>query len=175
MAKQQGMPAFVVMHDTSLDALCEIQPRSLSDVRRVPGFGERKTELHGQSILDAFERFRQGDRVTAEPGSGSKPALNPEEETMRLLAEGRTFDEIAKIRGRQVSTVIETVAGLVEKGSVEFQSTWVDAQLQAQIEAACARLGMQRLKLLKDALPPEVTYNDIRLVIAHVRRRESAS
>jgi ATP-dependent DNA helicase RecQ len=170
-AKEQKMPAFIVMHDTSLNALCEIQPRSLSELRRVPGFGERKTELFGQSILDALEKFRRGDRASSQPDLRLGPPSKPEEETAGLLAEGHTIVEIAKIRGRLISTVVETVAGLVEKGRVEFQSVWVSAERQTQIEAACESLGMQRLKTIKDALPPETTYDEIRLVIALIRSR----
>lgn len=72
-AKEQGAAAFVVMHDTSLDELCRLRPRSLSEIRRVSGFGERKTELYGQAILDALDEFRRGARAT-----------NPEETKRRL-------------------------------------------------------------------------------------------
>ena len=63
-AKQQGVPAFVVMHDTALDDLCRVCPRSLAELLRVHGFGERKVELYGQQILEALSRFRrQGHAV----------------------------------------------------------------------------------------------------------------
>ncbi|MGH9729813.1 MAG: HRDC domain-containing protein [Candidatus Acidiferrales bacterium] len=58
-AKEQGVPAFVVMHDTSLDALCRARPASLPELLRVRGFGERKVEMYGAKILDALARFRQ--------------------------------------------------------------------------------------------------------------------
>ena len=35
--------------------------------------------------------------------------------------------------------------------------------------AACRQLGMDRLKPLKEALPPEILYEEIRLVIARLR------
>jgi ATP-dependent DNA helicase RecQ len=65
-AKQQGVPAFVVMHDTSLDELCRKRPRSMSQLLEVPGFGEHKTEMYGQKIFDVFNRFRNGARASAE-------------------------------------------------------------------------------------------------------------
>src|ERR1700719_952750 len=64
-AKQSGMAAFIIMHDTSLDALCRLRPRTLSELRRVSGFGERKIELYGQQILDALKRFQDGARASA--------------------------------------------------------------------------------------------------------------
>lgn len=62
MAKKMKIAAFIVMHDTSLDHLCQLQPRSLAQLRNVSGFGERKTEMYGPDILDALERFREGNR-----------------------------------------------------------------------------------------------------------------
>jgi ATP-dependent DNA helicase RecQ len=64
-AARQGIAAFVVMHDTSLDDLCEKRPASLAELRQVFGFGVRKVELYGKEILDAFRQFRDGAR--AEP------------------------------------------------------------------------------------------------------------
>ncbi len=63
-AQRQGIAAFVVMHDTSLDALCESRPKNLGELRQVFGFGARKTELYGQEILQAFKNFAQGARAT---------------------------------------------------------------------------------------------------------------
>ncbi len=68
MAKKQGMPAFIVMHDTTLDAICLQQPESMKEVGRIPGIGEKKLELYGQEILDALRRFRGGAR----PKGGSE-------------------------------------------------------------------------------------------------------
>ena len=48
----------------------------------------------------------------------SKPA----EETIRLLGEGRSFEEIANLRGRQLASVVGLVATLVEKGELQFQT-----------------------------------------------------
>jgi ATP-dependent DNA helicase RecQ len=164
-AKTEDVPAYVVMHDTALEELCHRRPSSLADVRRVPGFGERKTEKYGPTILDALRQFREGARAAAPPKKTSKPAA----ETMRLLAEGRSFVEIAELRGRQISTVMMMVADLVERGMVQFLPAWVDAKNQAMIEAVCARLGFSPLTPIKEALPPEITFGEIRLVIARIR------
>jgi ATP-dependent DNA helicase RecQ len=101
----------------------------------------------------------------------SSPAL----ETLQLLNEGKSFEEIAQARGRQMSTIVNRVATLVENGELEFRPEWIDRNKLAVIEAACAKLGVQWLKPLKDALPPEVTYDEIRLVVARQRRQQGQS
>jgi len=169
IAKEQNIAAFVVLHDTSLDEICRMQPKTLLDIRRVPGFGERKTELYGKQILEALARFRAGARCAAIVERKPKPA----EETLQLLAEGKTFEEIAQARGRQLNSVMNFVAELVERGDLEFQPDWVGAEKHEQIAAACARLGSNLLKPLKEALPPEISYGEIRLVVAHLHQQET--
>jgi hypothetical protein len=83
--------------------------------------------------------------------------------------------EIASLRGRQLGTVVSAVVDLVEGGEVEFDDGWVDQNRRPIIEAACARLGTARLSALKAVLPPEVTYEEIRLVVAHLRCAEAMS
>ncbi len=70
-AKELGIAAFIVMHDTTLEDLCRKRPRSLADVRGVLGFGEKKTEMYGREIVDLFKKLRgearRLDAPAAEP------------------------------------------------------------------------------------------------------------
>jgi ATP-dependent DNA helicase RecQ len=168
-AKEQGMPAYVVLHDSSLDEICRMRPTSIAQLLGITGIGERKADTYGKKILAALRSYETGARAAAPAEKKTAPAL----ETRRLLEQGKSFEEIAAIRGRQVGTVVNAVAGLVEKGEVEFRPEWIDRNKLAVIEAACAQLGvtqLERLKTLKDALPPEITYDEIRLVVARARR-----
>jgi ATP-dependent DNA helicase RecQ len=170
-ANGQGVPAFVVLHDTTLEEICVRRPSSIADLRSITGIGERKAEVYGRGILAALQRYRDGARASAVPEKKNAPAL----ETMRLLAEGRSFEDIAKIRARQLSTVVNAVANLVESGDLEFDAAWIDRNKLAVIEAACGRVGINGLRPIKDALPPEVTYDEIRLVVARLRREQRLS
>jgi ATP-dependent DNA helicase RecQ len=170
-AKEQNTPAFVVLHDTTLEEICRRLPSSIDDLLSITGIGERKAEVYGKGILAALERYRSGARASEAPEKKTAPAL----ETMRLLVAGHSFEDIAKIRGRQMSTVVNAVANLVERGDLEFQPDWIDRNKQAVIEAACGKIGINGLKPLKDSLPPEITYDEIRLVVARVRREQTVS
>ncbi len=65
-AKQQGVPAFVVMHDTSLDELCRKRPATISQLLAVSGFGEKRSELYGRQIFDVLAKFRNGARASGD-------------------------------------------------------------------------------------------------------------
>jgi ATP-dependent DNA helicase RecQ len=164
-AQAQGSPAFVVMHDTALEEICRKQPSSIPQLLQITGFGQRKAQMYGPQLFAALERFRKGARASAIPKQISRPAAA----TKRLLEEGRSFSEVAVIRGRQVSTIINSVAELVERGDLELKAGWIDPQRQKEIEVACARLGTAVLRPIKDAVSAEITYGDIRLVVARLR------
>src|SRR5713101_7866920 len=166
IAKEKGIPAFVVLHDSALEDLCLVEPSNLQELRRVSGFGEKKVEMYGKEILDVLRRFRQGERATNE---GKLKVSSPAKETLRLLEEGRTFEEIAQIRARTLRSVVSLVADMIERGDAEFQPNWLPAERYEQIAVACRQLGMDRLKPLKEALPAEIPYEEIRLVIARLR------
>lgn len=168
VAKEKNIPAYLVLHDSSLEEICHRQPKFFAELRQIPGIGERKAESYGNEILAVLERFRAGARSAPIQVKLAKPA----EETLRLLNEGRTLEEIATTRGVQVSTVASTVANLVEAGRIKFHESWISKEKLSVIEAACSRVGIEpfmALKPLKDILPPEISYDDIRLVVARLR------
>jgi ATP-dependent DNA helicase RecQ len=63
-AKRRGIPAFTVLHDSSLDELCRVQPESIEAIREIHGFGERKTEMYGQEIVSTIKQFRAKNTAT---------------------------------------------------------------------------------------------------------------
>jgi ATP-dependent DNA helicase RecQ len=165
-ATVQNVPAYVVMHDTTLDEICRACPGSIGGLLQITGIGERKAELYGRQILDALKRFRDGARAAA-----LEKKITPSEETIQLIEEGKTLDEIAEIRGRRRSTIVSMVSDLVERGLLEFQNSWVEEDRQRQIEATAANLGLERFSPIKEVLPPDFSYDEIRLVVAKLRRR----
>jgi ATP-dependent DNA helicase RecQ len=170
-SQRLAVPAYIVLSDAALEDLCRKQPTNLRELLAVNAFGERKAELYGSEIFSALEAFRKGARAAAREVAQVSPA----EETLRLLAEGKSFAEIAAIRGRQPSTVINMVADLIEKGRVEYNLDWVGAENHQRILEAIGSHGSQWLKPLREALPAEITYEQIRLVVAFTRRKEAGN
>jgi len=57
ISRELGMPAYIVMHDTTLDELCKVRPSTLAELRGVSGFGDRKVERYGTQILETLKNF----------------------------------------------------------------------------------------------------------------------
>jgi hypothetical protein len=106
-------------------------------------------QLYAGELLAALRRFRQGERARNDwQARASSPAM----ETLSLLGQGFTFDEIARRRGRKVSTVVSLIASLIETGETSFEPRWMPADTYQTIREACLRLGLDLLKPIRNNL-----------------------
>ena len=55
LARSQGVPPYVIFHDTTLEAMAEQQPRSLEEFATLPGVGEKKLERYGPTFIEVIE------------------------------------------------------------------------------------------------------------------------
>jgi ATP-dependent DNA helicase RecQ len=170
-AREKSIAAFIVLHDTVLEELSARKPKNMQELRRISGMGEKKCEMYGKEILALFPRFEKGERASKE---WRAKATNASAETLDLLQQGHSFEQIAQIRGRKVASVIVLVADLLEKGETEFQESWMPEERHQQIREACTRAGLEWMKPIKEELPAEVSFDEIRLVLAEMRREAKA-
>jgi ATP-dependent DNA helicase RecQ len=175
MANELGIAAFIVLPDASLADLARKKPRTREELRNVLGIGERKAEMYGASLLQALVNYSSA----AAPIPFAPPQPAPPRERKRtpeaaftiigLLKEGKGVEEIARRKGLKPGTIYSWVEGLLEERRVSFPEGWVDPERRRQIEEAAAQAGLERLRPIKDILPEDFTYDEIRIVVAHLR------
>jgi ATP-dependent DNA helicase RecQ len=51
LAREQGVPAYVILHDKTLRELAVRRPSSLSDLLDIPGIGQAKADRYGEPLL----------------------------------------------------------------------------------------------------------------------------
>jgi ATP-dependent DNA helicase RecQ len=51
VARQRGVPAYVVLHDATIDGIVRAWPTTLDELRGVPGIGDKKLEHYGEELL----------------------------------------------------------------------------------------------------------------------------
>jgi ATP-dependent DNA helicase RecQ len=169
-SRAKQVSAFVILFNSGLDELCAKQPSTLDELQRVSGFGPKKTERYGKEVLEIIERFRTVPPVNvAAKEEELTPLTAPERETLALLNGGCNLAEIAIKRQVQLQTVLVNVAELVARREYPYRSEWLPHDRYSEIFAAGAATGWQRLKPIKELLPEEITYGEIRLVAAHQR------
>ncbi len=174
LAQEQGVPPFVIFHDSSLRDMHAQQPRTLEEMSEVMGVGEKKLEKFGKVFLAVIAEHGDGKR-SFKPQAAEKEfnvsGLNDTAgETMRLLKSGQSPDEIAATRGLKVTTIYNHLAQAIAAGELETQEAIPldDAQIK-QIQQAILTTGGGETAVLKpayDALGGVYNYGVLRCVLA---------
>jgi ATP-dependent DNA helicase RecQ len=56
VARQRSVPAYVVLHDATIDGIVRAWPTTLDELRNVPGIGDKKLEHYGEELLRLVRR-----------------------------------------------------------------------------------------------------------------------
>ena len=51
IARKRGVPAYVVLHDATIDGIAASRPASLNELRNIPGIGDKKLEHYGDELI----------------------------------------------------------------------------------------------------------------------------
>jgi ATP-dependent DNA helicase RecQ len=59
VARELGVPAYSVFHDSTLLEIARVLPESLDDLRSISGIGATKLERYGQPLIEIVRELRQ--------------------------------------------------------------------------------------------------------------------
>jgi ATP-dependent DNA helicase RecQ len=189
IARESGVPPYVVFHDATLREMAERVPVDAAGLGTVQGVGATKLERYGDRFLTVLRELAPEG---AAPAPGAAPTVGPTaatgagtpplafdapgeegdtvERTRGLILEGYAPEAVAAERGLKLRTVERHLAELVARGDLTVQeATGLDAARIAEIEAAAEALPDEargRLRPLRDALGARYDYGVLRCVLA---------
>lgn len=158
LAVEHNVPPYVIFNDATLHEMTLELPRNNDDFLAISGVGVQKLENYGRDFLDLIATHIQE----------SKPKRTTYEDTLALLADGRTPQQIGALRNMHVTTVYSHIAKLYSEG---YPIEITDYVSPAELERVGTVLpGLEDPLLLKpvfDALNGEIDYGKIRLAMAY--------
>jgi ATP-dependent DNA helicase RecQ len=158
IADSQGVPPYVIFHDSSLRLMAQSKPRSLGEFRQISGVVQSKVQQYGDIFIAAINDFCQD----------SLPSTQLL--TLQYYQDGLTVEEIARKRSLKVSTIYEHLAKLLEAGYEIDINQLVSKNKQEYIRLVIKKVGDRSLKTLKENLGDNYSYEEIKLVVAWQRR-----
>jgi ATP-dependent DNA helicase RecQ len=54
-ARSQGVPAYVILHDSTLAAIAQRAPRSVESLAEIAGIGQKRLERYGAALIALLE------------------------------------------------------------------------------------------------------------------------
>lgn len=154
IAKEQGVPAYVVFGDASLKDMEAKKPQSMEEFATISGVGEAKLEKYGEAFLKEIKAN----------STSSKPKMPTHEFTWNLFKEGFTPLEIANKRELTENTIYSHLLKMHAQGEEIDLYELVPQKELAQIEAAKSDLPeAQGLKDYFEYFEQKVPYWKIKI------------
>ncbi len=181
-ARQEGVAHYRVLHQKTLIQIAVHLPDSLPSLKGIKGIGKRLAERYGQELVglvDAYRRQHKIDAVTlptpAEPQSKQPkaPRIDTKQISLELFEKGLSLTQIAEARGLVPATIAGHMAHWVATGKVGINSLLTPEKRQT-IERELSRLEGKPWAEIKQAVGPEISYAELKLVQAHRKLLKSA-
>lgn len=181
IARHDGIPPYAVFSDSTLREMCERLPLSREDMLCITGVGEIKFERYGHQFVELIRKYvADPESIEKERGlagklfkkdvTNKKKGIISGRKSSYLITwmqfqEGMSLQEISQERELQLSTVQEHLLQAVREGYEVDWDRLINSNHEEQVLRTARELGTNRLKPIKRALPAEIDYFTIRMVM----------
>ncbi len=171
LAQEKGLAPFMIFHDATLKEMASYFPKNKDDLLDIKGVGLKKYESYGHEFLEIIDGYLKENKI--EPIKITK-FIDTKNETLserynatyELYTRNLSLMEISKLRGFTINTIIEHLSQSVKLGQLVDWSRFIDNPIiEEQILSAINEIGLEKLKPIKESLPEEISYEEIKLVI----------
>ncbi|MDQ0254022.1 ATP-dependent DNA helicase RecQ [Evansella vedderi] len=182
LAKESKVAPYMIFSDKTLNELCAKLPTTSSAMLLVKGVGEQKFERYGEEFLKTIKEFL-GENPNYKPENYQTPSTvnqkffdtsttSGNDKTpshifsLELYKAGKSIKEVAALRNIGTQTVEGHLLRAAAEGQEVSFTRELDEETKALIIKVINDVGLEGgLKPLKEALPEEVSYFAIRVVI----------
>jgi len=179
IARERGLPPYILFHDTVLRELARRRPTSVEGMAGVPGVGARKlADLGPRFVAFIAERCRElglpadlpATQAPAERERGSRGGTTGSRSRyFEQFDRGRSIAEAADAVGHRPSTACGYLVEYIAERKPRSLDAWVSRDVYTLVAEAAAALAAERVGPLYEHLAGRATYEEIRIVMAHQR------
>ncbi len=171
LAQAEGVPAYIIFSNKSLEDMASRLPRNEEEFLEIEGVGPVKADKYSGQFLPVINDFLT-TRKTNKPRiitEEKEPSMFTNQlsyqESVDYSEQGLSPYEIAIERGISETTVLNHLTQAAEEGLLEEFEADVPNLKKRKIKEAFREMGTETLKPIKEKLPDEITYEDIRYVL----------
>jgi len=177
-AKEHNLAPFQVLHQRVLLRIVVFLPQTLTELERIRGVGAKTVAKYGQELIDMVAAYlskhgtkqvvpqEKTEPAASKQASRTGQARDTRQTTLELFRQGHTPDQIAAARGLARSTIESHLGFLVHKGELSIEEL-LSPDRQEAIKKAIAEAEEGSLKEVKEILGDEISYGQIKIVLAH--------
>ncbi len=170
LAKREDVPPYIIFQDGTLKEFSRKLPKNKNEMLKIKGVGLIKYQKYGKLFLEQIKSYQKELREKKKSSSSDKTASHLV--SYELYKDGSTIAEIAKQRELTEQTIGGHLLKAAREGYDIDLSKLVPQEYQDLISDEIKPDEEQRLTPIKTALPDEVSYFHIRVMMTYLKSSE---
>lgn len=180
IAKVEKKPPYTIFSDKTLHEMARYLPTDYEGMLDISGVGEKKYEKYGIQFLEVIKEIK-GDSSPIEVINITKKEPKPKKASTKdsshrisyqLFLDGKSITEIATIRKSKFDTILNHLFKCVDEKLKVDLSKIVDDGNKKLILSAIKKVGRTTLRAIKDELPNNIEYYEIKTVLKELKSKE---
>lgn len=166
LADEENIAPYVIFGDSTLKVMAQMRPKTLESLNKLSGITEYKLQKYGHHFLREILAFSHQEIL---------PVALPNDtqmKTLQLYQQNLTITEIATKRGLTISTIVNHFSELIELNQPIDLDKFINSDKQKKILDVIHQIGNESLKVIKDKLGENYTYDEIKLVKAWQKKNK---
>ncbi len=175
---ENNIPPFIVFSDITLKQMATYYPITKENMLNISGVGSLKFEKYGNIFIEAINNYVSANNIkpqdfimqSEKTRKASNSRVDTAAVTYDLFKNGKTIKDIAEERDLKISTIEGHLLKYYEMGKDVNLSSYIHSNYRDDIYNAIRTYGYTKLRVLKDALPKDVTYLDIKYYVIEYQK-----
>ncbi|MBZ4688438.1 MAG: ATP-dependent helicase RecQ [Clostridiales bacterium] len=172
ISDREGVPPYIIFHDSTLREMSEYCPTDKEALLKLKGVGEAKLNRYGDAFIDLIKKYVEEKGINRVKKPAMKVSNKSKDDkipshviTYNMYHQGKSLQEIAEEREIKISTVQDHLIRCSNEGLFVNFDDFITKEQESLILDAIEKIGAQKLKPIKEALPEEVDYFTIKAVL----------
>ena len=137
IAKQHGLPTYVIFQEPSLDAMATTYPVTLEELQNIPGVGPGKAKRYGQEFIDLIKKYVDENEIERPEDMRVRTVANKSKlkvEIITAIDRKVPLDALAESKDLDFSELLDELEAIVYSGTKINVSYFIDEAIDADIE-----------------------------------------
>ena len=137
IAKQHGLPTYVIFQEPSLDAMATTYPITIDELQNIPGVGPGKAKRYGQEFIELIKKYVEENEIERPEDMRVRTVANKSKlkvEIITAIDRKVPLDALAESKDLEMEELLDELEAIVYSGTKINVSYYIEEALDNDIE-----------------------------------------
>ena len=160
IANQTNIPSYMIISDTVIERINEIQPKSMEELYMIDGISDTFLAMYGHYFISKYTRTANCDKKSPTKETSSMISFT-------MYKEGMEIDQICIDRNLKRMTIEDHIVEqfTLQPNLIDYHRFGITDEIKQEIKKAVSIVGVDKLKPIKEVVNSAISYLQIKVCL----------